>query len=169
MNKIFMTALVAGFIGTAGTSYAAANGQPPQCVKRGVEAKADYRDDFSGPGGKYAREKFRKALGLSESQEVRLREMRRNFFQESKPLREELRTLRHDLADESVKGNPDEQKIADLSEKVGRQNTRLAALQSRHLHEVSKVLDHKQIEILLHMRDDFQSRHWNKGAQRVNQ
>ncbi len=168
MNKILMTALVAGFIGTAGTTYAADNGQPPQCVKRGVDAGADCRDDFRGPGGKHAREKFKKALGLSESQETKLREMRSNFFQESKPLREELRTLKRDLADESVKSNPDEQKIADLTEKVGRQHTRLAALQSRHLHDLSKVLDHKQIETLLHMRDDFQGRHGNKGAHRVN-
>ena len=90
-------------------------------------------------------------------------DMTRSFFQESTPVRQDLRTLRHDLAAESVRKRPDDRKIAELTERIGRQHARLAELESRHLRELTSVLDHKQIEKMLRMRDDIQSRGWKRG------
>ncbi|NTW52195.1 MAG: periplasmic heavy metal sensor [Chlorobiaceae bacterium] len=163
MNKILLTALLAGFIGTAGTTYAADNVQPSPCVQPGAAGPGDCRGYGTGPGARHARPFMKKALGLSESQEVKMTEMRKSFFQESSQVRQELKTLRHDLADESVRNKPDERKIADLSDRIGRQHTKLARLQSSHLRGLSTVLDHKQMETLLQMRDNMGHRGWKRG------
>ncbi|NTU57712.1 MAG: periplasmic heavy metal sensor [Chlorobiaceae bacterium] len=169
MNKILMTALLAGLIGTAGTTYAANNVDQVPCPPSGAYTSVDGRGCGSGPNGmrpqgRHQRQFYMKqALGLSDSQEQKMSELRRNFFQESKPLWQELGALRHDLADESVRNRPDERRIARLTEQIGRQHARLATIQSRHFRELSRVLDHKQIEKMLHMRDDMGSRGFGRG------
>jgi len=163
MNKILMTALVAGFIGVAGTTYAADNVQPTPCVPPGAAGPVEGRGYGGGPDARHARPFMKQSLGLSDSQEAKMLDMTRNFFQESTPLRQDLRNLRHDLAVESVRKRPDDRKIAELTERIGRQHARLAELESRHLRELTTVLDHRQIEKMLRMRDDLQSRGWKRG------
>jgi Spy/CpxP family protein refolding chaperone len=106
---------------------------------------------------------MKQVLRLSESQEAKLTELRQNFFQESKPVRVELGNLMHDLTDESVRKRPDERKIADLTEKIGRQHARLATLESSHLRDLATVLDHRQMDTLLHMRDDLRKHGGKRG------
>jgi Spy/CpxP family protein refolding chaperone len=164
MNKILMTALVAGFIGAAGSAYAADNAQPVPCVPPGAAGPVDGRGGYGmGPGARHARPNMQQALALNERQEAKMNELRQGFFQEGAPLMQELRTLRHDLAVESVRNRPDERKIADLTEQIGRQHARLAALESRHLRKLSSVLSHKQIETMIRMKDNFQNRGWKRG------
>jgi Spy/CpxP family protein refolding chaperone len=95
---------------------------------------------------------MKQALGLSDKQDARLTEMRQAHFQEAAPLRQELFRLRGELKAESLAGKPDEKKIAGLAEEIGRQHAKLALLESRHLRQLSTVLDRKQMDQLMNLK-----------------
>jgi hypothetical protein len=168
-KKLMMMALVAGLLGSAGTVFAAGNDQPPQSEQPAPGMmrpeggrcfdKDGRRQDFAMRGG----QRMKQALGLSDSQEAKMAELRRSFFEESRPLRDSVRNLKHDLALESVKKSPDNKKIASIARKIGDENVRLAQLESRHLRELATVLDAQQIDRLIQMKQHFGGRHWNRG------
>jgi len=97
---------------------------------------------------------MKQALGLSDKQDARLRELRQAHFQEVAPLRQELFGMRSELAAESVRKNPDEKRITEIAARMGQQHEKLAILESRHLRELSSVLNRKQIDSLIRMMDD---------------
>jgi len=70
------------------------------------------------------------------------------------PLRQELFGMRSELAAESVRKNPDEKRITEIAARMGQQHEKLAILESRHLRELSSVLNRKQIDSLIRMMDD---------------
>ncbi|NTU90434.1 MAG: periplasmic heavy metal sensor [Chlorobiaceae bacterium] len=103
---------------------------------------------------------MQQALGLSDKQASRLDEMRQSHFREVQPLRQDLFRLRGELAAESVQKRPDEKRIDDLAGQIGQQHVKLAMLESRHLKQLSLVLDRKQVNTLLKMKE---GRGFSKG------
>lgn len=169
-KKLVMTALVAGLLGNAGTVFAASsNDQPVPCARPGISGPVDARGYGMGPEARFARQqdmrqqRMKQALGLSDSQEQKMMELRRGFYQESRPVRQSMRNLQRDLALESVKKSPDGRKIANLTQRIGQQSVRLAQLESRHLRELAKVLDARQIDRLIQMKDNFGGKRWGRG------
>jgi Spy/CpxP family protein refolding chaperone len=106
---------------------------------------------------------MKQALDLSDSQESKMNGLRRDFYQDSSPVRQSLRNLKHDLALESVRKSPDRRKIAKLTQSIGQEHVRLAQIESRHLRDLSTVLDARQMDRLLQMKDHFGGRRWNRG------
>lgn len=106
---------------------------------------------------------MKQALNLSDSQEQKMIELRRGFFQESRPVMQSMKNLQRDLALESVKKSPDGRKIASLTQRIGQQSVRLAQLESRHLRDLAKVLDARQLDRLLQMRDNIGARRFGRG------
>jgi Spy/CpxP family protein refolding chaperone len=162
-KKLVMTALIAGLLGTSGTVFAAGNDQPARCVQPGISGPVDGRGYGRGPDARHARQNMKQALDLSDSQETKMIELRRAFSQEIQPVRQSLNNLKHDLALESVKKSPNNRKIASLSRNIGQEHARLAQIESHHLRDLATVLDARQIDRLLQMKDHFGGRHWNKG------
>jgi Spy/CpxP family protein refolding chaperone len=167
-KKFMMTALVAGLLGSVGPVFAADNVQPAPCARPGISGPVDGRGYGSGPDARFARREMRQnrmkqALGLSDRQEQKMIELRRGFVQQSQPMMQSMRDLRHDLALESVKKSPDGRKIASLVKNIGQQSVRLAQLESRHMHDLATVLDARQIDRLLQMKDHFGGRRLGNG------
>lgn len=167
-KKFVMTALIAGLLGSAGTVFAASNDQPGPCARPGISGQVDARGYGRGPEARFARQemmqnRMKQALDLSDSQQAKMMELRRGFYQESRPVRQTMKDLKRDLALESVKKFPDKRKIANLTQRIGQQSVRMAQLESRHLRELSTVLDARQIDRLLQMKDNFGARRFNRG------
>jgi Spy/CpxP family protein refolding chaperone len=167
-KNLVMTALVAGLLGSVGTVFAASNDQPAPCARPGISGPADARGYGMGPEARFAwqdmrQQRMKQALDLSDIQEQKMMELRRVFYQESRPVRQSMRNLQRDLALESVKQSPDKRRISNLTQRIGREHVRLAQLESRHLRELAKVLDARQIDCLLQMKDNFGGKRWGRG------
>lgn len=179
MKKTIMTtALIAGLIGAAGTASAATNSRPASCPPPGVAAgPAAAQGAGIGPGSRavmgpgvgmrpgarQARPSMRQALGLSDRQEIKMIELRQQFFNHSRPVMMNLRSMGRDLALESVKKHPDNRKIDKLARKIGQAHIRLAELESRNLHDVASVLNDRQLDMFIHMKNNHHGMHWKKG------
>lgn len=165
MNRFFTLALLAGTLGAGSLTAVAAEPKPAELPPCPPPAAAEFRQG-PGPGSfgmRHGRMPMQQMLKLSERQEDRLRDMRQTHFRESAPLRQELMRLRGELASESVRKHPDDRKLAELSEQIGRQHAKLAMLESRHLRQMSTVLDRRQIDTLLRMsaqRGFHKGRNW---------
>jgi hypothetical protein len=168
-KKFVMTALVAGLLGSAGTVFAANNVAPAPCVRPGISGQVDGRGYGQGPDARHARQdrqnfqNIKQILGLSDAQERKMIELRRGFFQQIQPVRQSFRNLKHDLALESVKKSPDSRKIGSLTKKIGETSMQLAQLESRHLRDLATVLDARQLDRLLQMKDHFGGKRFSRG------
>jgi Spy/CpxP family protein refolding chaperone len=168
-KKFVMTALIAGLLGSTGTVFAASNDQPAPCARPGISGPVDARGYGKGPEARFARQqemrqnRMKQALDLSDSQEAKMMELRRGFYQESRPVRQVMRNLKRDLALESVKKFPDQRKIANLTQRIGQQGVRMAQLESRHLRKLATVLDARQMDRLLQMKDNVGGKRFNRG------
>jgi Spy/CpxP family protein refolding chaperone len=157
MNKTLIAALIAGLM-SAGSSALADNvDQNPTAGRTSTVS------NVSGPGagvnGRFqkmrgaGRQSLKEALGLSDRQEARIIELRRNHFEKALSDRRELFRLQSELRTESMNKRPDEKRVAALSEQIGRQHVKLAMLESRHLKDLASVLDRKQVDTFLKMRE----------------
>jgi len=158
MKKMIASALMTGLLcvgSVAGWAADPVPAPPPPCPPA---ADAGY---MPGPGqgrgparGRMGdrRQFMKQYLNLSDKQDARLRELQQAHFREIIPIRQELSRLRGELATESVRKRTDEKKISEIAALEGKQHEKLALLQSRHLKELSTVLDQKQIDTLLKMR-----------------
>jgi hypothetical protein len=167
-KTIVMAALFAGLSGIGGTAFAVNNDKPAPCVQPGISGSVDSRGYGRGPDVRQARQNqarqnMKQALDLSDSQESKMIGLRRDFFQDSRPVRQSIRNLKHDLALESVSKSPDRRKIANLTRSIGQEHVRLLQIESRHLRELASVLDARQMDRLLQMKDHFGGRRWNRG------
>ena len=167
MNKLISSVLLTGMLCTSAMSASAAETAPVPPPPPGQQAGAPGFMPGRGPArGGMGRQCFsmKQQLGLTDKQDARLQELRQAHFREVAPLRQELFRLQDDLARESVKRKPDERKISDLSGLIGKQHEKLAMLQSQHLREVASVLDSKQVETLLKMKESRGMRWMNDGG-----
>jgi Spy/CpxP family protein refolding chaperone len=163
-----MTALIAGLAGTTCTAFAFSNDKPAPCVQPGISGTVDARGYGRGPDARQARQNqvhqsMKQALDLSDRQESKMIGLRRDFYQDSRPVRQSLRNLKHELALESVRKSPDRRKIAKLTQSIGQEHVHLAQIESRHLRDLASVLDARQMDRLLQMKDHFGGRRWNRG------
>lgn len=166
-KNMMMSALVAGLLGMAGTAIAADNTQPVPCPPPGVTRPVNSRGAGMAPDVRSIRQDMKKLLGLSDSQAEKVREMRRTFFSQSKPVMQSIGYLRHDLALESVKKTPDKHKIEDFSRRIGQEHSRLSEMESTHLHNLATILDARQLDQFLkmkeHMKDNVKNRKMGQG------
>jgi len=107
---------------------------------------------------------MKQRLNLTDKQDARLQELQKAHFSEIGPMRQELFRLKGELAGESVHKKPNDNKVSEIAALIGKQHEKLALLESRHLKELSAVLDQKQIDTLLQMkaqRGFGRGRGWN--------
>lgn len=90
-------------------------------------------------------------------------ELRQGFFRDSRPVMRDLRETRRELAVESVRKHPDSRRINKLARKIGQAHVRLAEMRSRHLRDVASVLDDRQLERFMNMKDNPHGRHSKRG------
>jgi Spy/CpxP family protein refolding chaperone len=83
---------------------------------------------------------LRQHLGLGNREAAEIEKLRDKHFTLMRQEHQELATLQDDLRLESLKNNPDKNKIEDLAVKIGNKHTAIARLQSTHIKEVSSVL-----------------------------
>jgi Spy/CpxP family protein refolding chaperone len=117
-----------------------------ECMKRGVALSAGERPGFAGNTKQCRPRLIKEALGLSDSQQKKLQELREKQFASVKTERRDLFVLQNEIRNESLKKNPDNRKIAMLSEKIGRTHATLARIRSDHFQEMATVLNPGQIE-----------------------
>ncbi len=158
MKKMIASALMTGLLCVGSvTGWAAepASAPPPPAADAGFMPG---QGPGRGPGGAGRgcmgdrRQLMKQRLNLSDKQDARLRELQQAHFSEIAPVHQELSRLRGELATESVRKKSDEKRISEIAVQIGRQHEKLAQLESRHLKELSTVLDQKQIDTLLKMR-----------------
>lgn len=152
-KNMMMMALVAGLLGTSATAIAADNAQPLPCPPPGVTGPSNACGYGMMPNARRARPDMKRALGLSDSQDAKVREMSQNFFNQSKPVFTSIKDLKRALAVESVRRTPDQKKIEGLTRSIGQEHSRLSEIESRHIHDLSTVLDERQIDRFLQMKD----------------
>ncbi|NTU67289.1 MAG: periplasmic heavy metal sensor [Chlorobiaceae bacterium] len=164
MNRQIASALLTGLLCAGSVTVRAAEPAPvlppPPAPQVGAPG---FMPGYGPARGGMGRQCFsmKQALGLTDKQDARLRDLRQEHFQEVASLRQEHFRLQDDLARESVSRKPDERKISEISGMIGKQHEKMALLQSRHLREVASVLDRKQVEALLRMKE---SRGMHKGG-----
>lgn len=164
-KSIFTTALLAGIIAFTETSFAAGNSGQPSCPPPGVTAVVDAPPPGNGmkPDSGFRRLSFRQKLGLTERQESKMIGISNNFFRQSREVIQDIRELKHVLAVESIRKSPDKRKIEALSRKIGLAYVRMSEIESRNLHDIATVLDAKQLDIFMKMKDAHQARRWNRS------
>ncbi|NTV01591.1 MAG: periplasmic heavy metal sensor [Chlorobiaceae bacterium] len=156
MNRRIASVLLTGILCAGSVTALAGEPAPVPPPPPAPQAGAPGFMPCPGPArGGMGRQCFsmKQALGLTDKQDARLRELRQTHFQEAVAMRQELFRLQGDLAKASVERKPDEQNISELSGMIGRQHEKLALLQSRHLRAVASILDRKQVETLLRMKE----------------
>jgi len=117
-----------------------------ECQKRGVAISADERPGFAKNARQCRPSVIREVLGLSDNQQKTLQELREKQFTSIKTERRELFALQQEVRNESLKKNPDNRKIAMLSEKIGRTHAIMARIRSDHYQKMATVLTPGQIE-----------------------
>ncbi|NTW56349.1 MAG: periplasmic heavy metal sensor [Chlorobiaceae bacterium] len=93
-------------------------------------------------------------LNLNQEQRNSFRELRRKFFDQSITERRDLMELRKELAEESFRRSPDQNKISTLADRIGREHTKLAKTQSRFFSELSSILTPEQLQTFMKMREN---------------
>lgn len=164
-KSVITTALIAGFLSVAGTSFATGKSVQPSCPPPGVTAAVDAPPSGSGmrpdPGLRLL--SFRQKLGLSERQESKMVGISQNFFRQSRTVIRDIRELKHELAVESVRKSPDKRKIEALSRKIGLAYVRMSEIESRNLHDIATVLDAKQLDTFMKMKEAHQARRLSRS------
>ena len=136
--------------------------------KRLAELGPDNREHFmrsrEGKGEECRGSRFQERLGLSESQRAKVKELREKQFSLVVAERKELQALNQALQAESFKGNPDSNKIEELSSQIGKKHASLARLKSHHLSELALILTPAQRDKMQTIRDAHDLRgHHGRG------
>ncbi len=163
MKKMIVSALMTGVLcagSVVGWAADAPNVPPPPPPADAAPGPGPGQGRPFGP----QRDFLKQVLRLSDSQDAKLRELRRASFNEAAPLHRELFRLRQELATESVRKKVDDKRIAELSRQIGQEHEKLALLQSRHLKALAGVLDKKQLETFLKLKESHPfGRNWGHG------
>ncbi len=118
------------------------------------EERSDYRNEWqkrTGGMGKNSRRcgpgtAMKETLGLNDTQQKKLQELREKQFAAAAGERTQLRSLQQEIMNESLKKNPDNRRIAMLSKKIGDTHAELARKRSSHLREMLSLLTPDQME-----------------------
>lgn len=91
---------------------------------------------------------FQRKLNLSDEQNARFTELRREHFNASIPLIMQITSLKKELIAESLKEDPDSRAILQLTERIGRSHAMLERNLARHFHNLSGVCTPEQRDSL---------------------
>jgi Spy/CpxP family protein refolding chaperone len=118
--------------------------------KRVASMRPEERQALTGKTAKGSRQcrpaPLREQLGLNDSQEKKLQQLREKQFAAMTGERRQLMNLQRQMLEESLKKNPDNRTIAMLSEKIGSAHAELALKRSAHLREMASILTPGQRE-----------------------
>ncbi len=120
---LLTTAVLLGF----GTASAA-----PGCAFMG----GGFGDKGHGCGVSMMEER----LGLSDQQSEKVEELQSTHFRKVSAERRAFAALERDVQTESMKAKPDNKKIDQLSEKIGKHYATLVRLRSTHMAEIAAIL-----------------------------
>ncbi|MCX6179082.1 MAG: hypothetical protein NT163_06940 [Chlorobiales bacterium] len=133
-----------------------------ECQKRFSEQGPDTRERCmrSSEGrGQYRRiNGLQERLGLNESQSAKVKELREKQFTLVVAERKEIVALNRELQKESFKTSPNQKKLEELSDKIGKKHALLAHLKSKHLTELASILTPAQRVKLQTIRDAHELR-----------
>jgi Spy/CpxP family protein refolding chaperone len=85
----------------------------------------------SGPNGPLGK-KFEKELNLSDNQQKEFKELRKSFFQASKPVLDSLKLKREEIITSLSQNNPDTANLYKKADDLGRYHAELKRLAIRH-------------------------------------
>jgi len=91
---------------------------------------------------------FQRKLNLTDEQNARFTELRREHFKASIPLVMQITSLKKELIAESLKEKPDSRTIVMLSDRIGRSHAMLERNLARHFHNMSGVCTAEQRDSL---------------------
>lgn len=160
MKKNTMMMLMAALMLVSGGSASAADNnsyanEPPAPMRNALQnERPDFRNEWrKRPGGNEKDSRrcgpeaaMKDALGLSDTQQKKLQELREKQFASTAGEHSQLRSLQQEIMNESLKKNPDNRRIAMLSKKIGDTHTELARKRSSHLREMLSLLTPDQME-----------------------
>jgi len=101
---------------------------------------------FGGRGAGCGVTMMEERLGLNEKQSEKMDELRSIHFRKVSSERRKLAAMERELQTESLKAKPDNKKIYQLSEQIGKQHTALARLSSTQMAEVAAILTPAQLD-----------------------
>lgn len=92
-------------------------------------------------------------LQLSGKQEIAIKEMEKKYSGLSSPYREKLRQLEKELMQESLKKPSNRQRVAVISETMGKQHVRLALIKSMFFKDMAALLTPDQLNRMASVRE----------------
>jgi Spy/CpxP family protein refolding chaperone len=110
---------------------------------------------FGGRGAGCGVTMMEERLGLSEKQSEKMDELQSIHFRKISSERRVLAAMERDLQTESLKTKPDNKKIDQLSEKIGKQHAALVRLRSTQMAEVAAILTPAQLDSMRSMMDGW--------------
>jgi Spy/CpxP family protein refolding chaperone len=159
MKKKTITTLMIGMLGfgVICSNAIAATTSEPDYAKNPVPAADARLLAPCGPGmwhqGRGMGFRMNERLNLSREQQESFRDLRRKYFDQSITERRHLRDLKKELAEESLKKNPDQKKINALADTIGKEHSKLARTESRFFGELSSILTPEQAQTFLKMKE----------------
>jgi len=93
-------------------------------------------------------------LGLNAEQEEQMKDLKVFCRTEESRCFERLSQLRSNLFEEARKDNPDEKKLGEIAEEIGKQHSLLALCLARQIQEVKKILTQEQFEKFIELRQN---------------
>jgi Spy/CpxP family protein refolding chaperone len=156
MKKKTITMLMIGMLGFGGTALAVTTAEPDYAKNgnRAADARpaapCEPRMLHHGRGTGF---RMNERFNLSREQQISFRDLRRKYFDQSIAERRHLRDLKKELAEESLKKNPDQKKINALADTIGIEHSKLARTESRFFGELSSILTPEQVQTILKMKE----------------
>jgi len=91
---------------------------------------------------------FIETLGLTDSQNLTFRKLRKEHFLKVRPEMEAITVLKTQLVEESLKDHPDSKKIEAITREIGFHQTSIERELALHFHELAKVCTQEQRDSL---------------------
>ena len=91
---------------------------------------------------------FIETLGLTDSQNLTFRKLRKEHFLKVRPEMETITVLKTQLVEESLKDHPDSKKIETIAAGIGFHQTSIERELALHFHELAKVCTPEQRDSL---------------------
>ncbi|NTU68690.1 MAG: periplasmic heavy metal sensor [Chlorobiaceae bacterium] len=106
---------------------------------------------------------------FSPAQRARFRELRRDHFRKSMPEIRKIVAMKQELIDEAVKTNPDSARIADIADRIGKQQTLLDRNLAMHFHELSTLCTPAQRDSLKAFLGKIYTRRYEHGSRWIRE
>ena len=105
-----------------------------------------------------------RSLNLTPEQSEKMRALRKSFFEQILPLRNELRSKRFELKALWVQTNPDEGKILDKQKEINALRAQIQEKATKNRLEMRKILTPEQQAMLINLRAEQWHRYHEYGG-----